>query len=157
VKCRGFSLIELSTAVAIIVVALGLVILQYDFGSLRQRASAAARLLSLDIQKYRELSRDCCHAWRFDADGSGYKVFSLHEKTVEKLAEMQPIHTVKFPAPCRMAALKVNAQSQPLGVLLFDSSQIMPETEIELRWSQRGAFTLRIHPVVNEVSLNEIE
>lgn len=149
---RAFTLVELSVTVAIILVALGLVVVRIDGWTARHGLNASARVLGNTIRTYREkaLLEERTYTVLIDVRSGTYEVRARSAGAagpvcVRRLGEGRSFETVRIGAVPR----------EGVASLRFDARGVLPEVEIVLRAQSGEGITLRPGTVLNEVEYEE--
>ena len=150
----GFTIVELTIVLALVIVIMGLVIVRFDWGSQRQRVIAEARKLGRTIATYREkaINEQRPYAMMIDLNENHYVVLQPADSSVQAVQQCRPLSDSAVSQPMRIAA--IIAQSKTLEspvTLFFDPRGIMPELRIELGIEKGPAVVVRNDPLANEV------
>ena len=134
----GFTLIELTVALAILVIASGVILVRVSGWSGRQALHASARTLGNTIRLWRERSRTEETSYRLSMDEGAYQI------TVGKEI-------------LRRGQLGGGAQFEdgPSSVLLSPRG-ILPDTRITLRNASGDRVTLVLGTLLNEIDYQEL-
>lgn len=155
---RGFTLIELTVALALATVLMGLVIVRFSWGSPRQQAIAEARKLGNLIHTYRERaqSEEREYALRIDLADNRYQVLSVNDRSPEGLSKARPIREGTLSGQLQAKVLTENGGelSSPV-VLYFGRLGVMPGISIQMAYSATSKVTLKPGPLLNEVIYEE--
>ncbi len=152
----GFTLIELSVALAIAIVVTGVVIVRVGGWSSRQELRNSARALGNVIRTYREKAQleERPYLLVLDREGGTYGVripaegpWPSREEEVRK-GRLGPGRSFK-----RITIGGVDAQDKV--VLLFGTRGILPETQIVVRDTQDEEILLVVGALTNEVTYAE--
>jgi prepilin-type N-terminal cleavage/methylation domain-containing protein len=133
----GFTLIELAVALAILVIASGLVIVRVTGWSSRQALQASARTLGNTIRTWRERARTEETSYSLSMDGAAYQIAA--GKEILRRGNLGS--GVAFEGGPSTIALS------PRGIL--------PETRITLRNPSGERVTLVLGTLVNEIDYQE--
>jgi prepilin-type N-terminal cleavage/methylation domain-containing protein len=147
----GFTLIELSIALAIAVVLGGLVIVRVGGWSARQELHASARALGNAIRTWREKAEleERPFILVLDRENGRWRVEARGVLTRDKVAEGQLREGQGFG---RVLAEKVEL-ADPVSLVL-DARGILPEIRIELLSGKEKVF-VRLEPFLNEVAYED--
>ncbi len=147
----GFTLIELSIALAITVVLGGLVIVRVGGWSARQELHASARALGNAIRTWRERAEleERPFILVLDREKSGWRVEARGDLARERLAEGRLREGQAFG---KVLADKMEL-SGPIS-LVFDARGSLPEIRIEVLAGEEKVL-LRLEALVNEVAYEE--
>jgi type II secretory pathway pseudopilin PulG len=150
----GFTIVELTIVLALIIVVMGLVIVRFDWGSQRQRVIAEARKIGRAIATYREKAIDeqRPYAMTMDLNENHYLVVHPTDSSVQAVQQCRPVLDSAVPQPMRIVA--VTAQNKALTspvMIFFDPRGIMPELRIELGIEKGPTVVLRTDTLANEV------
>jgi prepilin-type N-terminal cleavage/methylation domain-containing protein len=147
---RGFTLIELTVALAVAAVVLGLVIVRIDGWSSRQALSASARALGNTIRLFRERAQaeEETYTLKIQMDRGTYAVTAAGETLRSgRLGVGQTF--VKILSGGREQVTPAILQLGPRGIL--------PETKITLDNSAKEQLTITLPSFANEVGYSEPE
>lgn len=153
-SARGFTLIELTMALAVLVVVSGLVIVRAGGWGPRQRVISAARSIGNTVSHYREMARheERIYALVFDVDTKRISIYAPQERQPSSLTSSTLIRTIEVPSGIEFKCQTLNT-TNPL-VLYLDRKGVVPELSIEV---QQGEYRIRVHadPIVNLVTYDE--
>jgi prepilin-type N-terminal cleavage/methylation domain-containing protein len=157
---RGFTVLELTLVLALIGLLMGLVVVRFNFGSPRQNLIAQARKLGNVITAYREraISEEQVYAMQFDLSANTWAMRRLDEKgdvSPERLKK--PVTSGSFDPPVMLKTITV-AGSKDVdspSIIYFDARGIVPELQLKLCMQGGAGVTLRLDPLVNEVTYVE--
>ena len=157
-KKKAFTLIELTVALALVVLFLGLVVVRLNFGSDRQRTVAAARRLGNLIETYREKATagDSLYALQFDSDRGVCAVYQPAERNAVLFQSLQPTKTFALTPPLTIS--KVMQQGRELSkpvVIFLDDKGLVPDLSIEITSGQGAVVVLRADLLVNVIRYEE--
>lgn len=137
-KRRGFTLIELTVVLAVLVVASGFVIVRVGGWSSRQTLSASARALGNTLRLWRERARTEETTYRLVFDELGYRILS-GEEVLRK---------------GRLGAGE-SFDPRPPSPMAFTPRGLLPETRISLRNTQGDQVILIVGALINEIDYQE--
>jgi prepilin-type N-terminal cleavage/methylation domain-containing protein len=155
---RGFTLIELTVALALATILMGLVIVRFSWGSPRQQAIADARKLGNLIRTFREQaqSEEREYALRIESSSNHYEVLPVSDRTPEALSKAKAIREGKLSDRMQMKVMAEGSRELSMPVVLyFNRHGVLPETAIELSCGPDLKITLRPNPLLNEVVYEE--
>ncbi|MBE7461903.1 MAG: type II secretion system protein [Planctomycetes bacterium] len=154
---RGFTLIELTVTLALIVLVMGVTIVRFGWGGARQQTIQEARTLANVIGTYREraIAEEALYALELDAEAGRYELFKLTERRLDETSRPIPLrsHTVSGPISVRLPGTTADAPDRL--VLYFDARGILAPARIELAHPEGPRVALRIEPLDTEVQLDE--
>jgi len=154
---RGFTLIELTIALALISVLMGLVLVRFDFGSRRQKVIQEGRKLGNLISTYREraIQEECLYAFNLDIENGTYSITKPKERSIAPpLTVALVLGKLSEPAQISKVLLQGNQLSSPV-VIYLDSKGVISELSIDIAVQKGPGVLLTIDPLVNEVRYNE--
>lgn len=157
-RIKGFTILELTIALTLMVILMGLVVIRLGFGSSRQQTVDAARKVGNLLSTYREkaMTDECLYALRLDASTGQYAVFRPLERNAAALEGMTPIKTATLQAPIRFGKVMAKGMELPAPVTIFlDPKGFLPDFSIEVASYNNAVVILRPDPVVNEVRYDE--
>jgi prepilin-type N-terminal cleavage/methylation domain-containing protein len=155
---RGFSLIELTVALALATLLLGLVVVRLNFGSERQQAINAARRLGGLIETYREKAAagDGCYALQFDSERNLCSVFQPVERDAALLTSLQPLKSFELKPPLILSRVALLNRELPKPAVIFlDDKGLLPDLSIEISNGKGTVVRLRPDPLINTVRYEE--
>ena len=144
----GFTLIELTVALAIAVVIVGLVIVRVDGWSSRQALHASARALGNTIRLYREKAQEEeeTYTLRIELDRGTYDV------TAQGLL----VRRGKLGTGRTFGKVRAGETEVPTPVILnLGPRGILPEMILEIEGAAKEKVTLKVGSMANEVSYAE--
>ena len=148
---RGFTLIELTIALAILVVVSGLVIVRMGGWGPRQRVITAARTIGNTLSYYREVARneERTYAMVLETNAKRISVYAPLERQISALNSAALIRSIDLPS-----GIEVQYQSQTTNdppIIFLDSKGIVPNFQINVQ--QGGEHVLiKTDPIVNRIS-----
>ena len=153
----GFSLIELTVALALVAILLTLVVVRVGVFTPRQRLIHEARKLGQTIETYRELAatQEGLYVLVLDPQTGTFQVRKPVERNLE-LLERAPLIRAGRLEEVHVKTMRVKAQALtgPL-TLTFDSNGIQPAWTMELAHASGVGLYLHVDPMVNEVRYDE--
>jgi prepilin-type N-terminal cleavage/methylation domain-containing protein len=155
---RGFTLIELTVALALATILMGLVIVRFSWGSPRQEAIAQARNLGNLIRTFREraLCEEREYALRIDLSNNRYEILPVADRSAEALSKATPIREGRLSERMQVQILGEGHRELPSPVVLhFNRLGVMPGVSIQFAWAGTSKITLRPNPLLNEVVYEE--
>jgi prepilin-type N-terminal cleavage/methylation domain-containing protein len=155
---RGFTLIEITVALALATILMGLVVVRFSWGSPRQQAIAEARKLGNLIRTYREKAQaeERDYALRLNLDANHYEVLAVSDRTKEAIEAAKPVREGGFSSQIRMKMMGQGGRELPSPVVLyFNRHGVVPETSIQLAYASGATVTLKPNPLTNEVVYEE--
>ena len=156
---RGFTVLELTLVLALIGLLMGLVVVRFNFGSPRQNLIAQAQKLGNVITTYREraISEEQVYAMQFDLTANTWTVRRLDERRdMSENHLAKPLASGSFEPPVTLKTITVaGSKDQPPSVIYFDSRGILPELQLKMCMQGYSGVTLRLNPLVNEVTYVE--
>jgi prepilin-type N-terminal cleavage/methylation domain-containing protein len=155
---RGFTLIELTVALALATILMGLVIVRFSWGSPRQQAIAEARKLGNLIRTFRERaqSEEREYALRIDPPNGRYEVLSVDDRSPEALSKAKPVREGALSDRMQMKVLAEGSRELPTpAVLYFNRHGVLPEISIQLTYGAGSTVTMKPNPLLNEVVYEE--
>lgn len=155
---RGFTLVELTVALALAAVLMGLVVVRFSWAGPRQQAIAEARKLGNLIETCREkaVTEERLYALQIDAEQGRYAVFQPPERRAGSFATLTPLRTGRLSGRVTIKAIRRQADALPTPfVLYFDPRGVLPELFIDLAHDSSPSVSLRIDPLQNEVAYDE--
>jgi prepilin-type N-terminal cleavage/methylation domain-containing protein len=153
----GFTVIEVSIVLALIVVMMALVIVRFDWGSQRQKAIMEARKLGNLITTYREKARDDeqIYALRLDSDTGNYAVVHPLEKSAASALSAPSLRAGRL-ENLRFKRIAVDGRKlQSPVVIFFSVTGVLPRLSIDIGTDAGTAVGVDIDPLVSEVSYAE--
>jgi len=151
---RGFTLIELSMALAVLVIVSGLVIVRAGSWGPRQRAISTARSIGNSLSYYRELARneERLYAFVLDRDAKRILIYAPLERQVSALTTAVLIRNVDLPA-----GIDFEFQGQitnTIQVIYLDRKGVIPDFRLVVR---QGEHSISVHadPILNSVTYDE--
>ncbi|HYG76280.1 MAG TPA: type II secretion system protein [Planctomycetota bacterium] len=150
----GFTILELTIALSLIVVLSGLVVVRLSFGSSRQQTIDAARKFGNLIRTYREkaVNEERLYALRFDAATGKYDVFAApgHALTAESMASALKSGVLAPPLAFGKTVSQTFEIPAPV-TLVFNARGLLPDLQIEILNENGSRVMLRPDPLINEV------
>jgi type II secretion system protein H len=137
VNRRGFTLIELTVVLAIVVVATGILVLRVAAASPRQSLEASARALGTTIRAWRERARADEETYTLRMAGHSWTLSAGPSEILKK---------------GELGAGQEFGRDTP-ATLSFTPRGVLPETRITLGNRSGETITLRIHPLLNVVEV----
>jgi type II secretory pathway pseudopilin PulG len=156
-RARGFTILELTIALTLMVVLMGLVVIRLGFGSSRQQTVDAARKVSNLFSTYREkaMTDECLYAIRLDASTGQYSVFRPAERNAATLEGMTALRTAALQASMSFGKIMTQGTELPAPVTFFlDAKGLLPDISIEVI-SDKCTVVLRPDKILNEVRFDE--
>lgn len=157
-KSIGFTLLELTIALSLMVLFLGLVVVRLSFGSDRQHAVNAARRIGKLIETYREKAAagECLYAIKFDAEDGILAVFTPAERNVASLLVLQPIKSIELNSSLQFSKVLMQGRELPKPAIIFlDGKNLLLDMSIEITSSQGAVVVLHPDPLINIVRYEE--
>ena len=154
----GFTLIELTITLGLVVILMGLVIVRFDWGSPRQRAIAAARQLGNMLITYREkaIEEERLYALRLDTRNGEYEIYSPVEKNIPAIEKATPIKKVRLDTALSIKNVKIQDTSCNSPVVIFFTPKgVSSELFIEIVNAGGLSIVLKAGSVVNEITYHE--
>jgi prepilin-type N-terminal cleavage/methylation domain-containing protein len=155
---RGFTLVELTVALALATILMGLVIVRFSWGSPRQQAIAEARKLGNLIRTYREKAQaeECDYALRLNLGAGRYEVLAVNDRSKAALESAKPVREGTLSDRIQMKVVGQGGRelSSPV-VLYFNRHGVVPETSIQLSYVSGATVTMKPSPLTNEVVYEE--
>jgi len=153
----GFTLIELTVALALATILMGLVIVRMSWGSPRQQAVSEARKLGNLIRTFRERAQfeEREYALRLDLVENGFEILPLNDRSPEALGMARAIRQGRLPERVRIEVLQGERELSSPAVLFFTRHGVLPETTITLSYASDLNVSLRPNPLTNEVAYAE--
>jgi type II secretory pathway pseudopilin PulG len=155
---RGFTILELTIALTLMVVLMGLVVIRLGFGSSRQQTIDAARKVGNIFSTYREkaMTEECLYAFRLDAATGQYAVFQPAERNPALLDGLTPLKTCLLQVPIKFGKILIQGNELTAPVTVFlDPKGFLPDLSIEIVNESGTAIQIHPDPVVNEVQYDE--
>ena len=137
-KRRGFTLIELTVVLAVLVIASGFVIVRVTGWSSRQSLHSSARALGNTIRLWRERAR---------AEEASYTLV-MDERSYQIVAGKELLRKGS------LGSGETFDSAKPVS-LVFTPRGILPETRVILRNGHGEKVTLRIGALVNDIDYEE--
>jgi prepilin-type N-terminal cleavage/methylation domain-containing protein len=154
---RGFTLLELTIVLALIVLTFGLVIVRFDFGSDRQRLIHEGRKIGNLIENYREqaMSMEQVFVLTIDKDGGTYEVKQPPSVTSKAIASAKTLHAGALPNTCAFVQIAREGTNLPSPALIkFTPKGVLPATMIRIS-GPSGGITMKIDPLQTAVTYDE--
>lgn len=154
----GFTLIELTVALALATVLLSLVIVRISWGGPRQTAIAEARKVGNLIRTYRERAQfeEREYALRLDLARNHYEILPVSDRSPLALQSAIPERQGTLSDRLRWNVLSQGDRELPSPVVLYFNRQgVMPETTIRVSYGTDSTITFGLNPLTNEVSYAE--
>jgi general secretion pathway protein H len=128
-RARGFTLIEIVVACAIAAIALGVVMVKFDFSDSR-RLRLAAETLSGRLEAARDEAVMRGRAVAFSSDGQGFQFWLADRERGAwvALSDTDAVAAGHLADGVSLSALRVNGAARPLGERLVFSSGGLSET-----------------------------
>jgi prepilin-type N-terminal cleavage/methylation domain-containing protein len=153
---RGFTLVELTIALAIAVVLTGIVIVRVDGWSSKTTLRASARALGNLIRTYREKAQleESAYALSIDLEKGTYCVQAVDEDV--PLGSLEVVRKGKLGTRRSFGTVIVDGLEEKKALTLFlDDRGILPEIQIPIRNEDGDTITLVLGTLVNEVGYAE--
>jgi prepilin-type N-terminal cleavage/methylation domain-containing protein len=153
----GFTLIELSIALAVVAVVLGLVILRFGGWSSRQASIASARTLGNTVRLYREKARleGCAYALVVDLDQGAYYVTVPLDGGATPMSE-HVVRRAVLPEGLSFGRAVVAGRIVESPVVLhFTPRGVVPETRLSIKNKDSEFVMLCIDALNNTVAYSE--
>jgi prepilin-type N-terminal cleavage/methylation domain-containing protein len=156
----GFTLIELSVAMALVTVVLGLVIVRVSGWTSRQALHASARALGYTIRVYREKAQfeERVYSLTLNLDEGTYRVTEPSERGAYTTTIPNVVRSGRLRADQAFGAVLVGEQPVRSPVTIdFTPRGITPETKITLQNGENETVTLTVPAFVNEVEYEDVQ
>jgi prepilin-type N-terminal cleavage/methylation domain-containing protein len=156
----GFTLIELSVAMALVTVVLGLVIVRVSGWTSRQALHASARALGNTIRMYREKAQfeERVYSLTLVLDEGLYRVTEPPERGAYTTTIPNVVRSGRLRADQMFGEILVGEQPVRSPVTLdFTPRGITPETKITLQNNEKETVTLTVSAFVNEVGYEDVQ
>lgn len=157
-RARGFTILELTIALTLMVVLMSLVVIRLGFGSSRQQAVDAARKVGNLFSTYREkaMTDECLYAIRLDAATGQYAIFRPLERNAAALDGTTPLKSASLQPPIHFGKVFAQGSEVPAPVtIFFDAKGFLPAFSFEVTGDKGTVVVLRPDPIVNEIRYDE--
>jgi Tfp pilus assembly protein FimT len=153
----GFTIIELTVVLALVVIMMGLVVVRLNWGGPRQALIMEARKLGRLISTYRGKAIDEEHLYCLTLDlNEGRYSFAPSEDKFQTVKEGRPLKQSNLPPNIRFVAdSRPNKILTSAVAIYFDAHGMMPETQIKLKNDQGTTVVIHPDPLCNEVTYDE--
>lgn len=154
----GFTIVELTIVLALVVVMMGLVVVRFNWGGPRDALIAEARKLGRLIATYREkaISEERPYALTLDLNAGRYFVTQPGDSNTQAVQQARPLIDALLPQKIRMVS--ISARSQPLTspvTVYLDPHGIMQDLKIKLGIETGQVIVVHPDPLTNEVTYDE--
>jgi len=151
---RGFTLIELSMALAVLVIVSGLVIVRAGGWGPRQRAISAARTIGNTLSHYRELARneERLYAYVLDGDAGRISIYAPVERQGSSLTSSVLVRSVELPAGFEFEFQGLNANK--IQVVYLDRNGVIAQFRLVVRQGDHS-ISVNADPILNLVTYDE--
>ncbi|WP_148715300.1 GspH/FimT family pseudopilin [Chitinolyticbacter meiyuanensis] len=140
---RGFTLIEILVALALVGIILGLALLRFD-PSDNQTLDRESQRLALLLEGARDEAIASGRALAWSSDGGGYQFWLLDDRnTWQALPNHDTLKPRELPDAVRVSAIVVDGRDVRLGErLVFDPSGVNPAYQITLAAGERRRLVI---------------
>ncbi|WP_432721023.1 GspH/FimT family pseudopilin [Jeongeupia wiesaeckerbachi] len=143
-RCRGFTLVEILVALAIVGLILGLAVVKLNDSDATTLSREAERLaLLLDNARDAAINSGRTTAW--SSDGRGYQFWLLDDQNSwQAIGADEVLRARSFPEGISLSALTINLRDRPIGErIVFEPSGVNAPFHFELqlgdaRWQLDG-------------------
>ena len=148
---RGFTLIELTLVLGLVVIVSGLVITRMGSWSPRHRVISAANTVGNTLSFYRELARneEKLYAIVFEPESHQLKVYAPQERHVAALVPSALIKTIAIPNDVDVHIQ--GASNDAVRTVFLDAKGVLPPMTIQ---AIKGEHSVRctVDPLLNKVA-----
>lgn len=155
---RAFTLVELTVALALMAVLLGLVIVRFTWGSPRQQVFAEARKFGNLVETFREraLSEERLYALSVDMDAGTFSVSRPAERSAAWVARAPIVRSEHLNQAIYFKSANLNDQDIPSPVIIFlDARSVVPPMQWILAHIHGESVSIKLDPLQSEVSYEE--
>lgn len=154
---RAFTLVELTVALALVVVLLGLVIVRLGGFSPRQHLASEARKLGNAIETCRGMAamEETLYVLTLDRESGTYTVRKPAERSQAAIEQAPVIRSGRLDGVLLKTAWIQDREVTGPVQLTFDGRGIQPAWRLDLYIEDKAAVSLTIDPLVNEVRYEE--
>ncbi|MCK6472726.1 MAG: prepilin-type N-terminal cleavage/methylation domain-containing protein [Planctomycetes bacterium] len=154
---RAFTLVELTVALALVVVLLGLVIVRFGGFTPRQHLAGEARKLGNTIETCRGMAalEETLYVLTLDRETGAYTVRKPAERSQAAIERAPVIRTGRLDGVHLKTAWIQDKEISGTILLEFDARCLQPAWRLDLYLEDKAAVSLSIDPLVNEVRYEE--
>ncbi|UXY14362.1 GspH/FimT family pseudopilin [Chitiniphilus purpureus] len=147
---RGFTLIEILVALALVGIVLGLAMVRFDLSD-GQTMERESQRLALLFESARDEAIAGGRAIAWSSDGSGYQFWTLDDRNVwQALPSHEVLKPRELPPGMRVLAIRVNLKARRVGErIVFEPSGVNQPFDVTLglgerRWHLAGDIMGRV-------------
>lgn len=155
---HGFTIVELTIVLSLMIVGMSLVIVRFDWGGPRQNVVSEARKLGRLISTYREkaIDEERSYALTLDLNAGRYTIIQTDESSTSDVQQTRPLVDAALAQPIRFSAVSVQNKALASPITIFFAPRgIMPELRIEVGIDKGPVVIIRIDPLANEVGYDD--